>query len=55
VVSSAVHCTVGYKWITVLDGVKFELINDIKSLYTKYDSERNSENYFNLIFNPVSL
>jgi len=25
-------CTVGYKWFTVMDGVKFEF-NDIISLY----------------------
>jgi len=28
-------CTVGYKWITVMDGVKFEF-NDIISLYYDY-------------------
>jgi len=27
-------CTTGYKWVTVLDGVKFEF-NDIILLYTK--------------------
>lgn len=27
-------CTVGYKWITVMDGVKFKF-NDTKPLYTK--------------------
>jgi len=32
-------CTVGYKWVTVMDGIKFES-NDIISLYTKNDSER---------------
>ena len=32
-------CTVGYKWVTVMDCVKFEF-NDIISLYTKNDSER---------------
>jgi len=35
----SLRCTVGYKWVTLMDGVKFE-INDIKSLYTKNDSER---------------
>jgi len=32
-------CTVGDKWVTVKDGVKFEF-NDIISLYKKNDSER---------------
>ena len=32
-------CTEGYKWVTVMDGIKFEF-NDIISLYTKNDSER---------------
>jgi len=32
-------CAVGYKWITVMDGVKFEF-NDTISLYKKNDSER---------------
>jgi len=32
-------CTVGYKWVNVIDGVEFEF-NDIKSLYKKNDSER---------------
>jgi len=32
-------CTVGYKWVTVMGGVKFEF-NDIISLYTKNDFER---------------
>jgi hypothetical protein len=31
--------TVGYKWVIAMDSVKFEF-NDIKSLYTKNDSER---------------
>jgi len=31
-------CTVGYKWVTVMDDIKFEFI-DIISLYTKNDSE----------------
>jgi len=31
-------CTVGYKWVTVMDGVKFEF-NNIISLYKKNDSE----------------
>jgi len=31
--------TVGYKWVIVMDGVKFEF-NDIISLYTNNDSER---------------
>jgi len=30
---------VGYAWVTVMDGVKFEF-DDIKSLYKKNDSER---------------
>jgi len=30
-------CTIGYKWVTVMDGVKFEF-NDIISLYKKIDS-----------------
>jgi len=33
----SLSCTVGHKWVTVMDGVKFEL-NDI-SLYTKNNSE----------------
>jgi len=32
-------CTVGYKWVTVMNGVKFEF-NDIISSYKKNDSER---------------
>jgi len=32
-------CIVGYKWVTLMDGVKFEF-NDIISLYKKNDSER---------------
>jgi len=32
-------CTVDYKWVTVMNGVKFEF-NDIISLYKKNDSER---------------
>jgi len=32
-------CTVGYKWVAVMDGVEFEF-NDIISLHTKNDSER---------------
>ena len=32
-------CTVGYKWVTVMDGVKFEF-NDIISLYKKNDPDR---------------
>jgi len=32
-------CTVGYKWVTIIDDVKFEF-NDIISLYKKNDSER---------------
>jgi len=32
-------CTVGYKWVTVMDVVEFEF-NDIISLYKKNDSER---------------
>jgi len=32
----ALCCTVGYKWVTVMDGIKFES-NDIISLYTKKD------------------
>jgi len=33
-------CTVGYRWVTfVIEGVKFKF-NDIKSLYTKNNSER---------------
>jgi len=32
-------CTVGYKWVTVIDSVKLEF-NDIISLYKKNDSER---------------
>jgi len=32
-------CTVGCKWVTVMDGVKFEF-NDIISLYKKNDSEQ---------------
>ena len=32
-------CIEGYKWVTVMDGIKFEF-NDIISLYTKNDSER---------------
>jgi len=32
-------CTIGYKWVTVIEGVKFEF-NDIISLYKKNDSER---------------
>ena len=32
-------CTVVYKWVTVMDGIKFEF-NDIISLYTKNDSDR---------------
>jgi len=35
----SLRCTVGYIWVTVMDGVKFEL-NDIISLYKKNDSER---------------
>jgi len=35
-------CTVRYKWVTVMDGVKFEF-NDTKSLYAKNDSERRSK------------
>ena len=31
-------CTVGYKWVTVMDGVQFEF-NDIISLYKKNDFE----------------
>jgi len=31
-------CTVGDKWVTVMDGVKFEF-NDRISLYKIYDSE----------------
>jgi len=31
-------CTVGYKWVTVMAGIKFEF-NDI-SLYIKNNSER---------------
>jgi len=31
--------TLDYKWVTVMDGVKFE-INYIMSLYKKNDSER---------------
>jgi len=27
-------CTVGYKWVTVIDGIKFEF-NDIISFYKK--------------------
>jgi len=32
-------CGVGYKWVTAMDGVKFEF-NYIISLYKKNDSER---------------
>jgi len=32
-------CTVGYKWITVMDGGKFEF-NDKISLYKKNDFEQ---------------
>jgi len=38
-------CTLGYKWVTVMDGIKFES-NDIISLYTKNDSERKVELIF---------
>jgi len=31
--------TVGYKWVIAMDDVKFEF-NDMKSLYTKNDSEQ---------------
>jgi len=36
--------TVGYKWVTVVCGVIFEF-NEIKLLYTKYDSERRRSAY----------
>jgi len=32
-------CTVGYKWVTVMDGIKFEF-SYVKSFYMKNDSER---------------
>jgi len=32
-------CTIGYKWVIVMDGVKSEF-NGLKSMYTKNDSER---------------
>jgi len=32
-------CTVDYKWVTAMDGVKFEFNDDIISLYKKKDSE----------------
>jgi len=35
----SLYCTVGDKWVTVMDGVKFDF-NDIISLYKKNDSER---------------
>jgi len=35
----ALCCTVGYKWVTVMDGVKFEF-NHIIPFYKKNDSER---------------
>jgi len=38
-VSVSLGDTVDYKWVTVMNGVKFE-INDEISLYTKNDSER---------------
>jgi len=33
-------CTVGYKWVTVMDGIKVELNDIMISLYTKKNSER---------------
>jgi len=33
-------CTVGYKWVTVVDGVTFEFNDMIIPLYEKNDSER---------------
>jgi len=38
-VSGCRSSTVGYKWVTLMDVVKFEF-NDIISLYKKNDSER---------------
>jgi len=41
-------CTVGYNWVTVMDGVKFKC-NDIIPLYMKNDSELRwvvSQEYF---------
>jgi len=37
-------CTVDYKWVIVLDCVKFEF-NDIISLYKKNDSENGQSAY----------
>jgi len=34
----SLYFTVGYKWVTVMDGVTFEF-NDIISLYKKNDSD----------------
>jgi len=46
-------CTEGYKWVTVMDGVRFEF-NDIISLYTKNDSERIFYIYIGIIINTVA-
>ena len=37
--SVSVWCSVGYKWVTIMDCVKFEF-NVVKSLCTKNDSEQ---------------
>jgi len=52
-------CTVGYKCISAMDGVKFKF-NDIISMYTKATSERRPKIFYIifillwLIFKPVS-
>jgi len=36
-------CTVGYKWVTLMDGVKFEFNDIIISLFTKNDSDEDGD------------
>jgi len=51
-------CTVGYKWVTVIDGVKFEF-NDIITLYKKTILSENGQSanlllsLFDIIVNKV--